>query len=565
MPRPRVLEERFGRSWPNRLLNDALDEAVGSHPDRIAVRDPRGGLSYAELREAVDRAALGLLERGLRPGEVVTVQLPNWNEFVVSVLALERIGAVVNPLAPIFREREVSEILRLARPSAVICATSFRGFRYPEMYEGLRRDSPSVRFLVAVGEGDPGTAIPWVELLSGAAASGSRRRDLDALRPDPNSVVELIFTSGTTGEPKGVLHTANTIASGLRSALAVHRLGPDDVFHMASTFGHQTGFLFGIHAPIFLGARAVYQDVWDAAGFLELVETEGITFTMGATPFLADTVRAASVARRDLSSLRTFFCGGAPIPRPLAEEAARCLPCRLVPLWGMTEVGVVTTVRPDDPPEKIVSSDGRPIPGMQVSVRDAEGRPVPAGVEGDLWTRGVAAFVGYVQGRRFTEAFFDLEGWFSTGDRAVLDSDGFVRITGRTKDLIIRGGENVPVKEIEDVLLRHPKIRSVALIGLPHPRLGEIGCACVVPEEGQVVTLEELREFLESEKVTRQFWPERLELLQELPMTPSGKVQKFRLRERFAAPGAADPGPSPSARDEAAARTLRPKRQEEKL
>jgi len=524
--------------WPDRLLNDDLDAAVARDPNKTAVRDVRGSISFRGLREQADRCALGLLDLGVRRGDAVTVQLPNWNEFVVLTLALERIGAVINPVAPIFRQRELRTMLRLARPVAIVTAAAFRGFDYPAMYAELRNEVPSLRSLIVVsgdgsvrgGDGD-GELIGWQDVLDQGAALRQHRIALGWLRPSPDDVTELIFTSGTTGEPKGVLHTANTLAGAVDAAVTGQRLDAEDVIHMASTFGHQTGFLYGVRLPIHLGARGVYQDLWDATEFVRLIERERISLSMGATPFLADTLRAPNLTAHDISSFRLFCCGGAPIPQPLAEEAGRRLPCRLFPVWGMSENGAVTATFPDEPPEKIVTSDGRPYPGMEVAVFDEQGEAVPPGSEGRLFARGAFTFAGYVQGRRFTEQYFTADGWFDTGDRAVMDTDGYIRISGRTKDIIIRGGENVPVKEIEDVLLRHPQVRNVALIAAPDERLGEIGCACVLPEPGTSLTLDDLRVFLTEQEVTRQFWPERLELVDEFPMTPSGKIQKYRLRE----------------------------------
>jgi acyl-CoA synthetase (AMP-forming)/AMP-acid ligase II len=302
------------------------------------------------------------------------------------------------------------------------------------------------------------------------------------------------------------------------------------------------GFQYGVRLPLYLGAAVVYQEIWDAVAFVRLIEEERITFSLGATPFLDDTLRAPNLTERDITSLRIYVCGGAPIPRPLAEEAGRHLPCRLAPVWGMTENSAVTAVFPGDPPEKIVSTDGRAYPGMEVTVRDAFGTALLPEQEGDLYARGAFTFAGYVQGRQFTEHYFTPDGWFATGDRAVMDAEGFIRITGRSKDIIIRGGENLPVKEIEDVLLQHPLVRSVALIGVPDPRLGEIACACIIPEPGHALTLEDVRTFLANEHVTRSFWPERLEMMTEFPMTPSGKVQKFRLRELVTRPRAGPRG-----------------------
>jgi non-ribosomal peptide synthetase component E (peptide arylation enzyme) len=204
----------------------------------------------------------------------------------------------------------------------------------------------------------------------------------------------------------------------------------------------------------------------------------------------------------------------------------------------MTEVALLTTTSPDDPVEKVVGSDGKALPGTAVRVVDESGRTVPPGVEGNLFCRGCTAFAGYLQGRVFTEKFFDEDGWFETGDRAVMDADGFIRISGRSKDIIIRGGENIPVKEIEDVIISHPSVRNVALVALADERLSEIACACVIPEPGATMTMDDLRAHLAAKQVTRQFWPERLELMSEFPMTPSGKVQKFQLRDSLQATAA---------------------------
>jgi cyclohexanecarboxylate-CoA ligase len=524
--------------WPDRLLNDALAVAVAQNPGRAAVVDARGRMTYAALRTQVDQCALGLLTLGIRRGDVVTAQLPNWNEFVVLTLAVERIGAVINPVAPIFRHRELRTMLQLARSKVAIIPVGFRGWDYPAMYAELMESVPELRHVVVVdgdAAGHDGQFLSWGQLLAKGAVHSVDRNVLDWLRPSPDDITQLIFTTGTTGEPKGVMHTANTLGAQVEALIEAQQLTSGDVFHMASTVGHQTGFLLGVRLPVYLGARAVYQDVWDPAEFVRLVETEHVTFTAGATPFLADTLRAPNVAEHDVRSLRIFFCGGAPIPRPLAKEAATRLQCRLLPQWGLTEVGPVTTTFPNDPIERAITSDGRAYSQMELAVRDSLGNDCPPGQEGELYTRGAFLFAGYVQGRRFTKGYFTEDGWFTTGDRAIMDSAGYIRITGRSKDIIIRAGENVPVKEIEDVLLQHPKVRSVVLVGVPDPRLGEIGCACIIPEPGQTLGLEDVREFLAAKQVTRQFWPERLELMDAFPSTPSGKVQKFQLRQMLSA------------------------------
>jgi acyl-coenzyme A synthetase/AMP-(fatty) acid ligase len=395
--------------WPDRLLNDALAVAVAQNPGRAALVDARGRMTYAALRTKVDQCALGLLALGVRHDDVVTAQLPNWNEFVVLTLALGRIGAVINPVAPIFRSRELRAMLHLAGSKVAIVPSRFRGWDYPAMYAELKESAPALRHVVVVNAKIAPTDqgwLSWEQLLSIGAAAWVDRNALDWLRPSPNDIAQLIFTSGTTGEPKGVMHTANTLGAQLEALVYTHRLTDGDVFHMASTVGYQTGFLLGVCPPLYLGARAVYQDVWDPAEFVRLVEAEHVTFTAGATPFLADTLHAPNLADHDVRSLRIFFCGGAPIPRPLAKEAVTRLECRLLPQWGLTEVGPVTTTYPDDPIERAISCDGRAYRQMELMVRDPLGNECPPGQEGELYTRGAFLFAGYVQGRRFTEQCF---------------------------------------------------------------------------------------------------------------------------------------------------------------
>lgn len=517
--------------WSNERLFDRFTAHVARNPEAPLIIDRFGILSWGEAARTVDRLSRGLLERGIRPGQVVQLQLPNRREFPLAVLALERIGAVVNPVAPIFRSNEVSVMSELARPSAVITIDRFRDFDLAAMHLTLREQAPWVQDVVVVGSepGDepPADAVAWDQVLAGADGSDITDAMLDLLAPGPNDVCEIMFTSGTTGQPKGVMHTQNTVNAATDLWLA--RVAADcSVFHMASTLAHQTGYLYGIRAPITAGGRVVYQEVWDPATFADLIVANGIEASMGATPFLADLLAVDGLEQRDLSSFKAFVCAGATIPRPVLEEADERLPCTVMPGWGMTETGLTTTGHRTDSFAKR-TTDGVAVAGNEVRVVDPDGLEVARGTEGDLQVRGSEAFVGYVQGRELTESCWR-DGWFDTGDRAVMDPDGYISISGRTKDIVIRGGENIPVKEVEDVLLRHPGVTGVAVIAKPHDRLGEIGCA-VITAGGQTPTLPELTAFLDEQKVTRQFWPEALVVVDDFPMTPSGKIQKFRLRQ----------------------------------
>lgn len=530
------LVERYtsGGYWVDRVITDWLDQYAEATPDKVAFIDSRRRITYGELRRQVDRCALGLLELGVEPGDVVSFQLPNWIEWVVVHYAATRIGAVSNPLIPIYREREVGFMVGLAKSKVIVVPGDFRGFDYVGMIERLRGQWPTLQHVLVV-DGAPGQgsssfedfmATPWEERREPSVLPG--------LRPDPNEVTLLIFTSGTTGEPKGVMHTHNTVVAMNNPLPARLGITSDSVFHMASTFAHLTGFLYGARLPVQNGATAVVQDVWDPTRFVELVEEHGITYTSAATPFLHDTLHAPNLADHDMSSLARFCCMGAPIPRVLVREAKEKLPSTVVlGGWGQSENGLVTLGIPGDPEAKIVETDGYPWPGMEIRTVDFDERPVDVGTEGRLQVRGPFLFVGYAERLDMTRSSF-VDGWFDTGDLAKIDVDGYVNISGRTKDVIVRGGENIPVAYVENVLHEHPLIATVAVVAYPDPRLQERACACVVLVDGASgLTLPELQEFLREKGVAKPYWPERLQVLRELPKTPSGKIQKFALRDQI--------------------------------
>ncbi|WP_420625676.1 AMP-binding protein [Candidatus Poriferisodalis sp.] len=539
--------------WPNRLLDDQISKWTAERSSEPVITDRFGTMTWGEFGAEVDAASKGLLEIGVRPGVIVQLQLPNWRHFVVAAVACDRIGAVVNPVAPIFRHNEVTVMSELGRPMVVISADSYRGFGLAQMHAELRERCEWVAELVVVpgpstspsnSNGDeswlPADAMTWEDLIEEGRFSSYDRAAVDLCRPGPNDVCEMMFTSGTTGLPKGVMHTHNILEVAVDAFLdtVCEGLVPHPgagasqayVSHMASTLGHQTGYLYGMRLPLHVGGHVVMQDVWDPVEFVGLIEKHRIQLSMGATPFLADVLGVESLTDHDLSSWQRFLCAGAAIPRPVLERAIELLPdCTVMPGWGMTECGLLTVGMPDDPLERRLT-DGRAVRDNEVRVVDEAGESV-LDTEGDLQCRGTALFAGYMAGREFTAQHWP-DGWFDTGDRAIMDADGYISIAGRSKDLVIRGGENVPVREIEDALLRHPAVGVVAIVAKPHERLGETGCAFVQPV-GDPPTLADLTDFLDAQNVTRQFWPEDLVIVDEFPMTPSGKIQKYRLRDSF--------------------------------
>jgi cyclohexanecarboxylate-CoA ligase len=534
LPRARVDAMRARGHWRDEVMGDYLDRCRAEIPDKTAVVDfnsvtGRGSrLSYREFAARTDRIAVGLVELGIEKNDVVSCQLPNWWQFTALVFACARIGAVINPMMPIFREREVKFMLGFAESKLFVVPREFRGFDYPAMVRDIRPELPHLRrVLVVRGEGQDGFEHTLLD------TAWEQRRDAKKLfaerRPQADDVMQLLYTSGTTGEPKGVMHTANTLMSNLRPYAERLRLGGDDVVLMASPMAHQTGFMYGLMMPVMLAATAVLQDTWEPKRAAALIATERVTFTMASTPFLSDLTDTVAQEGGDVSSLRIFLAAGAPIPRVLVERATKVLGANIVSAWGMTENGAVTTTKLDDSEEKAFHTDGCAMPGMEVRVVGPDKRPLPAGEEGILEVRGCSNFVGYL--KRPQLFGHDADGWFDSGDFARIDADGYIRITGRAKDIIIRGGENIPVVEIEGLLFRHPAVQAVAIVGTPDQRLGERACAFVVPKPAQSFGFADMIHFLENQKLAKQYLPERLEIVAELPRTPSGKVQKFKLRE----------------------------------
>jgi len=520
--------------WHDRTINDDLDACAADYPDKVALtalQVESGSVrrfTYRELAAMADRIAVGLSRLGVGRNDVVAVQLPNWWEFTLTYLACSRIGAVLNPMMHIFRQRELSFMLKHGQAKVVIVPKVFRGFDHEQMLEGLKSDLPKLAQVVVVGGIGPNS---FDALLSGPEweLAPDAQRILGANRPGADDVTQLMYTSGTTGEPKGVMHTANTVMANIIPYAERLQLGSNDVVLMASPMAHQTGFMYGLMMPVMLRASAVLQDVWEPRRAIDLIRSEGVSFTMASTPFLNDLAKTVAEANTSVPTLRTFLCAGAPIPGALVEQARKTLGTKIVSAWGMTENGAVTLIKLDDDDQLAFTTDGCPLPGVEVKVVDDSDRQLSAGEMGRLLVRSCSNFVGYLHRPQWNNT--DADGWFDTGDLARIDERGYIRITGRSKDVIIRGGENIPVVEIEALLYRHPAVAQAAIVAYPDERLGERACAVVVTKPGQTLDFAGLVEFLKAQKVALQYIPERLTVLDAMPATPSGKIQKFKLRE----------------------------------
>jgi cyclohexanecarboxylate-CoA ligase len=522
--------------WPGRTLLEYFDEAVAAHPARQAVVgyvETLGGrypLTYAELAERVDRIAAGLLDLGVAPGQVVSAQLPNWWQLAAVHLACLRVGAVTNALMSIFRKRELTFMLGLAESVLLLTPETFNGFDHAALAAELQSELPTLAHVIAVRPEGGGA---FDEVLAARTSTEADRAEFARRAPSPDDVTQLAYTSGTTGEPKGVMVTSNTALCNVRDFADRLGITADDTVLMASPLAHQTGFLYGLMMPILRGTPVVLQDVWRPARATEIIRSESVSFSMASTPFLTDLAGQAEADPDAFASFRLFLCAGAPVPRDLVRRATKAMNARISSGWGMSEMGAVTVTGPDDPDERVFETDGSPLPGVELRILALDGTVAGPDEEGRLQLRADSLFGGYL--KRPDLRGLDAEGWFDTGDLARIDAEGYLRITGRSKDIIIRGGENVPVVEIENLIYGHPDVAEVALVAMPDPRLGERACAFVVPRAGvEPLTLEAVTAHLMAQGTARQYLPERLEVVDALPRTLTGKIQKFKLRDLLA-------------------------------
>jgi len=523
--------------WENITLLDHFDRHVNKTPEKSAVVDYchktglRRELTYQQLAQNVNRIAIGLTKLGVEAGDVISCQLPNRWEFLALYLASIKIGAAFNPMMPIFRHREVSYMIGFAEAKVVVVTTTFRGFNYLKMMQEVQPELPCLKHILAIGDVDAPSSFEKKLLIPTFEEEINIDTILKPRRLAPNSVTQLLYTSGTTGDPKAVMHTSNSLLAGTKNFVERYALNATDNILMSSPLAHQTGFLVGVLIPIYLGTKVVYQDVWDADKAVLYIQDERIHFTMASTPFLADMTASKALENVDTRHFKTFVTGGAPIPRIVAEKARKKLHCEVYGVYGMTENLAVTACGPGDSEDKIYNTDGVVQKGNEVQIVNAEGMVLPRGEEGQVQTRGAYNCSGYLKRADLTDQAIDAEGWLSTGDLARMDDDGFIRITGRSKDILIRGGENIPVVEVENLIYKHQAIQDAALVGMPDDRLGERGCLFVTLVAGVDFTMDEMQRYLAEHQMAKQYWPEHLQVLDEIPRTLSGKIQKFKLRE----------------------------------
>jgi len=510
--------------WKNKTLCDHLKERLGRHPDKTAIVDGDRRLSFREIDRLSSNLAYSFRRMGIRKGEVVSFQLPNWYQASILNVALSKLGTLVNPIIPIYKEREVRFILSQSRSCALIIPDAFRGVDYVEMIARIKPDLPDLRHVIVVGRQVPKGLLSFEELMEGDGAP------FEPEKVDPNDVKLLIYTSGTTAEPKGVMHSHNGLVWTAFNDTSFCGLNEDTVTFMPSPVTHITGYCQALEFPFLVGLKAVLMDVWNPEKALEIMERERCDYTIGATPFLQGLLDAQREKKRDIRSPFIFLCGGAYIPPELVRRAWEEAGWKTYRVFGATEAPTVTLGMGGI--DKGAETDGMVV-NYEVRIVDSENRPLPFGEEGEIVVQGPKLFVGY-RNEALNRDAFDAGKWFHTGDMGILNPEGFLQITGRKKDIIIRGGENISAAEIEDLLHLHPCIETAAAVAMPDTKMGEKVCVYVKLRPGKGLAFQEMIAFLNGHSLAKQKWPERLEVIEEFPMTASGKIKKHVLRKDIA-------------------------------
>ncbi|EHQ8509942.1 TPA: medium-chain fatty-acid--CoA ligase [Escherichia coli] len=513
--------------WGDASLADYWQQTARAMPDKIAVVDNHGAsYNYSALDHAASCLANWMLAKGIESGDRIAFQLPGWCEFTVIYLACLKIGAVSVPLLPSWREAELVWVLNKCQAKMFFAPTLFKQTRPVDLILPLQNQLPQLQQIVGVDKLAPATSS-----LSLSQIIADNTPLTTAITTHGDELAAVLFTSGTEGLPKGVMLTHNSILASERAYCARLNLTWQDVFMMPAPLGHATGFLHGVTAPFLIGARSVLLDIFTPDACLALLEQQRCTCMLGATPFVYDLLNVLEKQPADLSALRFFLCGGTTIPKKVARECQQ-LGIKLLSVYGSTESSPHAVVNLDDPLSRFMHTDGYAAAGVEIKVVDDARKTLPPGCEGEEASRGPNVFMGYFDEPELTARALDEEGWYYSGDLCRMDEAGYIKITGRKKDIIVRGGENISSREVEDILLQHPKIHDACVVAMPDERLGERSCAYVVLKAPHhSLSLEEVVAFFSRKRVAKYKYPEHIVVIEKLPRTASGKIQKFLLRK----------------------------------
>ncbi|ENA2800884.1 medium-chain fatty-acid--CoA ligase [Shigella flexneri] len=513
--------------WGDASLADYWQQTARAMPDKIAVVDNHGAsYTYSALDHAASCLANWMLAKGIESGDRIAFQLPGWCEFTVIYLACLKIGAVSVPLLPSWREAELVWVLNKCQAKMFFAPTLFKQTRPVDLILPLQNQLPQLQQIVGVDKLAPATSS-----LSLSQIIADNIPLTTAITTHGDELAAVLFTSGTEGLPKGVMLTHNNILASERAYCARLNLTWLDVFMMPAPLGHATGFLHGVTAPFLIGARSVLLDIFTPDACLALLEQQRCTCMLGATPFVYDLLNLLEKQPADLSALRFFLCGGTTIPKKVARECQQ-RSIKLLSVYGSTESSPHAVVNLDNSLSRFMHTDGYAAAGVEIKVVDDARKTLPPGCEGEEASRGPNVFMGYFDEPELTARALDEEGWYYSGDLCRMDEAGYIKITGRKKDIIVRGGENISSREVEAILLQHPKIHDACVVAMPDERLGERSCAYVVLKAPHhSLSLEEMAAFFSRKRVAKYKYPEHIVVIEKLPRTASDKIQKFLLRK----------------------------------
>ncbi len=529
IPPERMQEFLRAGLWIETTTNDELERAAAKTPGKLAIVDSRVRIDYAAYYARAQRLASRFVKMGLTSDDVVAIQLPNWSEFAVALNAAQLAGIPFCQFHSDFRNREVEFILGFTDASTIIIPKEFRRFDHVAMLRELKPKLPKLKHIMVVGEDVPADCFDLRRYLDAGGPLEVPEAELRKRRPHANALARTAFTSGTTGDPKAVLHLHNTTHCAIRFLNRGQKISDKSVFLVFLPVGLNWG-LFNALQSLSAGCTMVMQDIFKPDDALELIQRERVTHFCCAPAHLVSMLNTPNFKKYDLSSLQVMMTGGASCPIEVIRETVARMPGHLLEMYGMLECGTQAHTLLSENPEDVCGLVGKAVPEMKLKVVDAENRECPPGQIGEILTDGPSVTIGYYKNPDANRRSFTKDGWFHTGDLGAFDAKGYLRITGRKKEMIIRGGANIYPREIEEVLYQHPKVMDAAVVGLPDARLGERVCACIVPKAGQSLGFDEMIDFLRPKIATYKL-PEFLHIMKDLPRTPTGKIQKGPLRD----------------------------------
>ena len=522
--------EKF-RWWPGLSLGDLLDKAADIYPDKEAFVDEQSRFTYAQARDKTNRLAVGLLDLGIQPQDRVLVQMPNWSEFLFAYFAVQKIGAIAVLLIDRYRQYEIGYLVQLTGATSWIVAEKYKKTDYLPIVEDVLKERPQLKNVILARSKGHGRLLSMENLMDKVRMDKADLRNLSERRPDPNQVAHMGPTGGTTGLPKVVPRTHNSLVCAVEYAARSWEMDIHDTTLLAGPIGHDLTFTKGICGSLFALGKAVFLDSMEMTDICQTIQRERVTAIVWVPTLAKRLTDFEGRKDYDLSSLKRMHCGGGASLPDVIKGVREKLKCAFFNGYGGTE-GQTTIPRSGDSLESLINTVGKPTcPYDTYKAVTPEGKELPPNQPGELMIKGPGVFTGYYKAPEENAKVFDEEGFFRTGDLARIDEKGYVTLTGRIKEMINRGGESISATEIEKLIIGHPDVALVAVIPMPDPMLGEKVCAYIQPKVGANLSFEKIISYLKGKKASVQQLPERIEFIDTMPVTKAEKIDKKALRE----------------------------------